>query len=306
MMLWGLALLAGVIALPLVIEARRKPMDEAARHKAPGRCVRLSQGVTHYQWTGAERAPIVVCIHGLTTPSFVWQSVATGLAAAGFRVLTYDLYGRGFSDRPSGLQTPAFFLKQLDDLLENQRVGGEVTVIGYSMGGAIATAYAARKPHAISQVILLAPAGMQAVGAKLRFMVQTPVLGLWLMLLRYPSLLRKGLRAEADLPTSVPQITKLQDAELDYRGFVPAVHSSLRGMLTDSFQPDHAALHKEGIPILAIWGAEDDVIPLTAKETLAKWNPDVQHHVIAGAGHGVTYTHTPQVLALIQDFTQEA
>ncbi|WP_319799768.1 alpha/beta fold hydrolase [Roseobacter weihaiensis] len=309
MLTWALILLAGVVAVPLVVEATRKPMNKKARLDAPGSFVTLSQGVTHYQWhapeTGVENRPVIVCIHGLTTPSFVWGSIAKGLAALGFRVLTYDLYGRGYSDRPRGVQDRGFFLRQLNDLLESQKVDDDIIVIGYSMGGAIAAAFAARQPQGIRQVVLLAPAGMQSVAAgTLRYVAGTPIIGLWLMLFRYPEILRKGLREEEHLPSSVPDITRLQNAELDYRGFVPAVHASLLDLLNDSFQPEHETLRQEQVPVLAIWGAADDVIPLSAKETLAGWNKDVQHHVIDGAGHGLPYTHTPQVLARIEAFLQ--
>lgn len=40
----------------------------------------------------------------------------------GYRILTYDLYGRGYSDRPSGKQNREFFLQQLDDLLAYEAV----------------------------------------------------------------------------------------------------------------------------------------------------------------------------------------
>jgi len=278
-------------------------MDAKARSTAPGQFAVLSQGTTHFQWVGPEDGPVVVCVHGLTTPSFVWNSVAPALAGHGFRVLTYDLYGRGYSDRPMGRQDPDFFARQLDDLLSDQSVQGELTLVGYSMGGAIGAAFAARGGHPVKRLILLAPAGMQIVGsASLRRMVQIPFLGRWLMLVRYPAMLRRGLRAEANQPSSVSDINALQEAELGYRGFIPAVHNSLLGMLTDSFQKYHTHIYQQRTPVLAIWGAEDDVIPLSAKDTLALWNPDAVQQVIPDAGHGLTYSHTPEVLAHILRF----
>ena len=113
-------------------------MDDAARAAAPGRIARLSQGATHYTWTGPENGPVAVCVHGLTTPLQAWDGIAARLAEAGYRVLAYDLYGRGYSDRPGGTQDSAFFLRQLDDLLADQGIAGDITLLGYSMGGAIA------------------------------------------------------------------------------------------------------------------------------------------------------------------------
>jgi len=306
-MIWALLLLAGIAAAPFVIEALRRPMKDATRKTAPGTFVELSQGVTHYQWSGPAEGPVLVCIHGLTTPSFVWQGLRPALEQQGFRVLTYDLYGRGYSDRPKGVQNPAFFLQQLNDLLASQQVRTDITVIGYSMGGAIATLFAADRPQDIKRLILLAPAGMRPVGTGLfKAAVQNAYLGRWVMLTLYPFILRKGLRAEAHLPSSVPGINALQHAELTRRGFVPAVHSSLLGMLSNDLAAEHMLLANQHIPVMAIWGAEDDVIPLAAKDQLAEWNPNAAQRVIPDAGHGLTYTHEREIDALLAPFLKPA
>ena len=304
MLTWIVIFAAAVLAMPLTIELTRKKMTAKARRSAPGEFAQLSQGVTHFQWTGPAEGPVAVCIHGLTTPSFVWQSTAKGLAEQGFRVLTYDLYGRGYSDRPGGLQDDAFFIRQLNDLLEHEDVDDDLTVIGYSMGGVVAAASAAQHPHAVREVILLAPAGMLTVGTGLlRSMVSVPVLGRWLMLALYPGILRRGLKAEADQPTTVPGINTLQQAELDWRGFIPAVHASLKGMLTGNVEPAHRALHTTEVPVMAIWAREDAVIPVSAAELLSQWNPDVTTHILDDVGHNVTFQRTDEILTLISGFT---
>ncbi|WP_299859841.1 alpha/beta fold hydrolase [uncultured Roseobacter sp.] len=304
-MIWVYLILAAIIATPLIIEATRKRMGDKARATAPGQFAQLSQGLTHYQWYGSAGGPVVVCVHGLTTPSFVWQGIAKGLAQMGFHVLVYDLYGRGFSDRPRGLQDRAFFLKQLNDLLEDQGIDNDITLVGYSMGAAIATTFAARTPRRVHELILLAPAGMADLKKGiLGFMARTPVIGTWLMLGLYPILLRKGLRAEKGNPTSVPGITDLQDAELNWCGFVPAVRASLAGILSEDLQEEHRLLHREDVPVLAIFGDKDTVIPLSSRDVLQHWNSDAHTAVIAGAGHGLPYSHTVDVLEKINGFVQ--
>lgn len=302
-MMFALMCLAVLVVAPFAREALRKPMDATARQAAPGAFAKLSQGLTHYQWYGPDKGPVVVCVHGLTTPSFVWRSIASALADQGFRVLTYDLYGRGFSDRPAGPQSSAFFNQQLSELLADQQVTQEVALVGYSMGGAIVTGFAAQGSHPIKRMVLIAPAGMRSVGeGLLQRMAHLPLVSQWLMLGLYPLLLSKGLHAEADGPTSVPGINALQRGEMKVRGFFPAVHQSVVGMLTDKFETHHNALRDKGLPIMAIWGADDEIIPLSAMDTLAAWNPDVAHHVVAGAGHGVTYSHTAKVLEQLVPF----
>ncbi|WP_415404876.1 alpha/beta fold hydrolase [Tateyamaria sp. SN3-11] len=296
-MMWAVLILLGLIAIPLTIEWMRSGVDERARKDASGQFALLSQGTTHYEWLGPERGPVAVCIHGLTTPSFVWRGMAKGLALMGFRVLVYDLYGRGLSDRVSGPQDGAFFVQQLTDLLSHEKVQGHLTVLGYSMGGAIAAHFTAQHPGLVKQLVLLAPAGMhQIAGSKLRLVRDVPVIGDWLFLLAYPFELRKGLRREQDLPSSVEGINALQHAETDRRGYFPAVLASLRGLLRSPLEDQHRTIAAAGVPVLAIWADADEVIPLASKDILAAWNPQAQQVVIEGAAHGLTYTHTDQVI----------
>ena len=305
-MILFLILLLAALALPLIIEARRKPMDANARGDLPGSLATLPQGITYYQWFGPQRGPIVVCVHGLTTPSFVWQGLANAMGAMGYRVLVYDLFGRGYSDRISGPQDSGFFLQQLDDLLEDQDIRADFTLLGYSMGGAIATAYTAAHPDKVRQLILLASAGMGVKAGKMgQFIASTPVIGDWLMLALFPHLHRKGTEAERDLPGSVRGIVDLQQNELRFRGFVPAVLASMRGILSGTQQDEHQAIHRAGVPVLAIWGRDDALIPLTAMGTLTEWSRNARQDVIDGAGHGLTYTHTDAVIASITEALQD-
>ncbi|WP_323776492.1 alpha/beta hydrolase [Leisingera sp.] len=302
-MSWLTALIAAILILilfPLLREQLRKPMNAKARQSAPGSFARLSGGLTHYRWNGPLRGPVAVCVHGLTTPSFVWDGVAQGLAAMGYRVLSYDLYGRGYSDRPAGLQDRAFFTSQLEELLADQEVDDDITLIGYSMGGAIATAFAAASPGRLRELILLAPAGFGTSPGRLTRMIrQIPGLGDWLMHALFPALHIRGTNAERKLPSSVPGITDLQQRELACRGYIPAVLSSLRGILNEDFTEDHRRLHSHGVPVMAIWGQEDAVIPPNSPGRLAEHARSIRQEEIPGAGHGLPYTHTGEVLQII-------
>jgi pimeloyl-ACP methyl ester carboxylesterase len=299
MILWLiLAAWGAAVAYPFVLEALRPAMNASRRKSAPGHFAKLSQGTTHYQWRGPEDGPVAVCVHGLTTPSFVWGPIAEGLVAKGHRVLTYDLYGRGYSDRPGGEQDARFFIRQLEDLLEHQGVTQPVTLLGYSMGGAIGAAFAAKHPHQLRHLVLLAPAGFgHDLGPIADLAVKYNLLGRWFALGFYPKSLRRALEGERDLPTAIPGMVDLQIAETRLKGFAPAVLASLRGILDEDLAPAHAALAQAGLPVTAIWGEVDDVIPLPRKDTLAERIPQAQQTVVAGAGHAVTYTHVKEVMA---------
>ncbi|MFZ5964472.1 alpha/beta fold hydrolase [Thalassococcus sp. BH17M4-6] len=290
----GLA--AAGAAAPVISEMRRRPVDAARRKAAPGRFAKLSQGLTHYRWVGPPEGPVAVCVHGLTTPSFVWDGVAQALVAHGYRVLVYDLYGRGYSARPTGAQTPEFFTTQLRDLLDHLGVQRDVTLLGYSMGGVIGAAFADSHGARLRRLILLAPAGLgHAPDALTRWAMDWRGIGDWAFHLGFPRAFRRAVAAERGLPSSVPDICDQQLAQLETRGYVRAVLSSLRGCLRRPIPDIHRRLAQSGLPVVAIWGQDDKVIPLDAMDRLAQLNPQARQEVIAGAGHGLPYTHTDAV-----------
>lgn len=300
---------AGIAAAPFLRERRRPIMDAQARRAAPGEFAPLPLGETHYRWAGQARGPVAVCVHGLTTPSFVWEALLPELARLGFRVLVYDLYGRGFSDRPAGRQDAAFFTGQLDALLAAMLEEDEaITLIGYSMGGAIATAYAARRPERLRSLVLIAPAGMgHDLGPLARFARGAPLFGDWLFLAGYPRQLRRGIAEEAAAgrESAVPDMAERQAAELRWRGFLPAVKASLRGILARPMEAEHRAISRAGVPVLAIWGREDPVIPLSGLGRLVQWNRVARQEVVEGAGHGLVHTHPAEVAEAMRDFVED-
>ena len=99
-----------ILAAPFIIEWRRIPMDAQARADAPGEFASLSNGITHFQFHGPVDGPLVVCVHGLTTPSFVYEGLAKRLVERGHRVLVYDHYGRGYSEEISTFSASPFGL----------------------------------------------------------------------------------------------------------------------------------------------------------------------------------------------------
>ena len=299
-MIWLILGLAILIAVPIVIERRKVPVDGIYRNAAPGEFVQLSDGVTHYRWLGQSRGPLVVCVHGLTTPSRVWEAVADDLGGLGYRVLVYDLYGRGFSDRVAGPHDEALFLRQLDDLLDAFAIRDDITLIGYSMGGVIATAFAAQNPGRLRRLILLAPAGMtHQLGRIARFMRDTPVVGDWLALALF-SRAHSGAIAAQTGEFGVVGVHEYQLDELKARGFIPSVLASLRGILAQDMEPAHRSVSRAGIPVLAIWGSADSVIPISALGQLAQWNRTARHEEIEGAGHGLPYTHHGEIAEIIR------
>ena len=298
--MFGLVLIIlGVIAVaPFIIERRKADMNQTIRDLAPNEFAKLSDGHTHYKWHGPPDGPVLVCVHGLTTPSFVWDAMMPELVDAGYRVLTYDLFGRGMSDRPKGTQTRSFFMRQLRDLLQHEGVQNGFTLMGYSMGGSIVTVFAAEEPARVGHLVLLAPAGMEHVPSRLsEFARKVPWLGDWVMLTFGGLELRKIAR---NAPAS-DSIRERMAEEPDWRGYLPAVLSSQRNLLAETLEEEHRAIHKSGVPVTAIWGELDTVIPLSAMGKLVEWNRDAHQATIPDADHALGMSHPVEVVKAMTD-----
>ncbi|UWQ08122.1 alpha/beta fold hydrolase [Aliiroseovarius crassostreae] len=301
-LLWMLANLA---VAPWVLERARTMMDSVARRKAPGGFAELPSGLTHYQWHGRERGPLILMVHGLTTPSWVFSALIPGLAKMGFRILTYDLYGRGYSDRPKGKQDETFFLTQLEELLEALRIDGEISFLGYSMGGAIATAFTARHPHRVDRLMLLAPAGMiYHTGSWLARARDWGAFGNWLWGLIGGWVICQAAKPDA-AAAQIPDLPARVKQETQFRGSVRAVLSSERNMLSVTQEAEHRAIAATSIAVISVWGEKDIPIPLTAMGKLTEWNRACYKYEIKGAGHGLIYTHPDEVISALQEHLRE-
>ena len=99
------ALVIGVTGFEMFRNPERDAIDAAVRRSAPGKFIRLTDGETHYDVAGPDSGRAIVLVHGFSVPYYIWDSTAHALAAAGHRVIRYDEYGRGWSDRPTIVYT---------------------------------------------------------------------------------------------------------------------------------------------------------------------------------------------------------
>ena len=73
--------------------------------------------------------------------------------------LTYDLYGRGYSQYDNSPQTLQLYILQLIELLYKLNITSKLHIIGIGMGAAIASGFASIHPVKIESLILLSPIG---------------------------------------------------------------------------------------------------------------------------------------------------
>lgn len=118
---------------------------------------------THYTFDGPADGPLICCVHGLGSDLHSWDTLVPCLVGAGYRVLRYDLIGRGFSDfAANGKFGQDEHIHQLHEILKHAGVSASapVPIIAHSMGGALVTLYASLYPAWVKALVLLAPAGL--------------------------------------------------------------------------------------------------------------------------------------------------
>jgi pimeloyl-ACP methyl ester carboxylesterase len=174
--------------------------------------------------------------------------------------------------------------------------------MGYSMGGAIAAAFAARSPGRVLALILLAPAGLDHVVSPMAaFMRKWPVIGDWIQEVFGARLFR---RAFADVPYTDPtaqSIIARMCAEADKSGTLAATLSSARGILSEDQAEIHQTIAAAGLPVLAIWGDDDGTIPISSMGRLTRANRKAVQIELKGADHGLAFTHPASVAEAIEE-----
>src|SRR6266498_4513092 len=136
-----------------------KELNDTTRQSAEGSFVQLSEGVTHYELSNPEEENTVILVHGFSIPYFIYDPTFEFLTESGFRVVRYDLFGRGFSDRPEARYNIDLFIRQLGDLLDALRLTRPVSLIGLSTGGPITAAFTIRFPERVNKLVLIDPVG---------------------------------------------------------------------------------------------------------------------------------------------------
>lgn len=122
--------------------------------------------LTHYTISGPSNGRLAVCVHGMTLASYTFTDISQTLAHAGFRVLRYDMFGRGLSSAPppGAPCNTKTYVAQLELLLQGLGLWAEAShngvLIGASLGGAVAASFCAAHRELFSQLILMAPIGL--------------------------------------------------------------------------------------------------------------------------------------------------
>ncbi len=242
-------------------------------------------------WVEGEAGPNFVFIHGIGGAVDVWRKQFEHLPGT-HRVLALDLPGCGRSAILA--HYPPDPLRMLAAAVQGvmQAVGMErATLVGSSLGGAVAVEFAMRWPEMVSSLVLIAPAGMTyQVAWSLRLMT-IPWVG---ELLTRPSRARmaQAIRQCVADPASVEEddidrafaMASLPGAQTAFLRLLRA-YASLFGLDRRELRRLQQGMRAIQAPTLLIWGGRDRIIPLSAAYVALKHLPNAGLIVRPDGGH---------------------
>lgn len=281
-------------------------LTDAVRARAGGSFIRLADGICHYELGGQRRAQCIILVHGFSVPYFIWDPTFDFLTQSGFRVLRYDLFGRGYSDRPRLRYDIELFVRQLRDLLDALDIREPVHLAGLSMGGPISAAFVDKYPAHVKSLTLIDPAGVQAVrfSAWLKS-IQTRIAREWKFgqSNELGSLLKR-IASDFFDPEMVGRLSEHYLPQMKIKGFKRALLSTIRNGMLGSFLETYQRVGQLHKPTLLIWGKNDATVPFTHSEILCAAIPHAQLHAIEHCGHIPHYEKPEEVNGIFYRFVR--
>jgi 4,5:9,10-diseco-3-hydroxy-5,9,17-trioxoandrosta-1(10),2-diene-4-oate hydrolase len=259
---------------------------------------------TRYVSAGTQGSALVF-LHGLGASLDSWSLNLKPLGET-FRVFAPDMIYFGKSAKPKHPPRPTEFISFVLGFMDALGLA-RATLIGNSMGGAVATRMAITAPERVERLILVDPAGFGRElvwWLRLRTMVDLRARGK-----PSPRMLRYGLQQVFYNPDRVPQelieamvalnaepgvfesYRRVLRAGVDWRGLKDRMLSEVR---------DES--HRIRVPTLLVWGKQDRVVPLHQMNVAQQKIPHAQTYVFDECGHAPQIEHAAQFNTLVRDF----
>ena len=267
--------------------------EAAAEGPAP-REIEIGGKRLRYLEMGAGDGPPIVFIHGFGADLNSWMFNQPALAEK-HRTVALDLSGHGGSTKVLDFALdPAGFGADVDHVLAALNIG-RVHLVGHSLGGGIAIAFAVAHPDRVASLTLIAPAGLGReinaafIDGFVKMERRRDAQDVLKLLVHDPDLVSRAMVEDV-----------LRYKRLD--GVAPALQA-----LANSFFPDGVQRHlladrltTLAMPVQIIWGREDRIIPVAHAEALAG---KVPVHVL-DAGHLPHMEKSAEVNRLIARFLE--
>ncbi|EPQ26350.1 uncharacterized protein PFL1_05998 [Pseudozyma flocculosa PF-1] len=250
-------------------------------------------GRIRYYDIGPRDGKKLLLVHGISTPTPCWSKLIPKLVEQGYRVLCFDLLGRGYSDAPLVPQDVSLFVSQILFVLGDVPDFDRFDLAGMSLGGAIVSQFAHYFPGRVRRLVLICPAGGTprkhlGLARRMAFSRLMPV-----------SVVRLLLGAVNILPKP-PKGSVVHWQSENHAGYQYSFISSLQcSPVFDSGEVHEKVVQSFGKRCVAIWGDADDIVPLATKRY---FGPGLEVKVIPQGNHWIVLTHPDLVAQHMLEF----
>jgi pimeloyl-ACP methyl ester carboxylesterase len=298
-----IVVLALALSIPyLILGAGKSELNDAIRSTLPGSFIELPQGVVHYDSRGNEHAQPIFLVHGFSAPYYVWDKTIDALSRAGFRVIRFDLFGRGYSDRPDIPNDIGLFTSQLSSMIAALKIDKQVDLVGLSLGGPIVARFANENRGLVRRLCLIDPVVSKVTSGQ-TFPLGLPLAGEYFMsVVMAPFFLPEMQTIDLYEPEYFPEWKTLYREQIKYLGFERSILSTIRHLSEIDAIAEYSAIEQKRILTLLLWGEYDREVSKAEIESARKVMPSVRYHEIERAGHVSQYERPDLVNPILIDF----
>jgi esterase len=255
----------------------------------------------HYRRLGPQGATPVVILHGLFGSSDNWASIGKELSeptapgAAPLDVLLVDLRDHGRSPH-TGMTSYPIMAADVHALITSQGLS-EVVLVGHSMGGKAAMAFAQRWPQLLKHLIVIdiSPKEHANNHARIIHALRTANLS--------PGQSRKEVEAHIALHVKEPGVVQFLMKNLYWRTDDQLAWRMNVGLLERELPAILAAIDPEQVrvPTLFVRGGQSDYILREDVPAIREQFPNSRVETVAYAGHWVHAQAPEEVIAWIRE-----
>lgn len=242
----------------------------------------------HFHDDGEAEKGTVMFIHGSGPGASGWSNFKGNypyLNQHGYRTLVPDMYGYGYSDKPTeGTYFMQDLAKQFLDMIDALGIE-KISLVGNSMGGAVAIQFALAYPERTEKLILMAPGGLEK---RETYMGMKGIKTMIANMSKRDQTPEERMRDTFSLQLFNPEL--ITDEIIQERVQVAATQpKKLLQMLVVKNAEEQLA--EISVPTLCLWGMNDLFCPPSGAMKVAERVKDSRTVLVNGCGHWLMVEH---------------
>lgn len=248
---------------------------------------------TKISYTDSGKGAAIVFLHGFLENKEMWTEYVS-LFSEKFRVITIDLLGHGESDCLGYVHSMEENANVVQEVLKDLKIQ-KATILGHSMGGYVALAFAELYPQHIQKLVLLNSTSKEDSAEK-KLNRTRAIKAVKQNYVSFVSLAIANLFSEKNRTKLTNEIEKVKEQAL--KTPLQGIIASLEGM---KIRKDREALlHENRFPVLLVLGKKDPV--LNYEESLSQIEDTTVDLVSFDDGHMSHIENKEELKPILQEF----